>query len=156
MTPTKSEKHDHHDHDHEHHHHHDHEHGHHHESPFPDNPVPEPDPKTTPTPTGAARLLAGAQFNKTAEASKFTVTISNPLKYAYVGMPPVGTVLGPVDDKGQPKYTGDDCVISVQPDGSIQVRAKGSAGAWEVCTKQNGLAVWHPDPATAFGIPYAD
>jgi len=134
-------KHDHHE------HHHDE-----HDSPYPDNPVPEPQT----IPTTAAPLLSGKQFNKL-DGGKFTITIANPLKYSYLGLPVAGTVLGPVDDKGKPLYTGEDCVLSVQPSGDVQVRPKGANGAWEQCTKSNGLASFVPDDkGPAFGFPYAD
>jgi len=133
-----------------------HDHHHHepdeHESPYPDNPVPEPQT----VPTTAATLLSGKQFTKL-DNGKYTVTIANPLKYSYLGLPPGGTTLGPFDDKGKPLYTGDECVLSLQPGGDLQVRAKGTAGAWESCSKSNGLASFVPDDkGPAYGIPYAD
>lgn len=80
----------------------------------------------------------------------FTVTITNPLPFTYVGLPPAGTTL-----QGQ-GGTGTDKVLSIQPGGDAQTRNKGTDGGYEKCKKQNGLLVFNPTGNNAFALPYAE
>lgn len=96
------------------------------------------------------QVLSSSQFNKV--TGGVTVTVSNPLPASYVGLPPKGTVL-PSDPAG---LTGDGLVLSIQQDGSAQVRPKGMAGPFEVATEQNGLVVYHCFGGVAFPLPYCD
>lgn len=41
-----------------------------------------------------------------------------------------------------PSQAGD--VLSVQPDGSLQTRPKGTAGAWEICTISGITLLYNP------------
>lgn len=80
----------------------------------------------------------------------FTVTITNPLQFSYVGLPPAGTTLGG-------GFTGNNCVLSIQPpNGEAQVRQSGTTGGYEKCKKQNGLLVFNPTGISSFAIPYVE
>ena len=79
--------------------------------------------------------LSSKQFAK--HGSGVTVTIANPLKHSYHGLPPAGTTLtGP---------TGDDVVLSIQEDGEPQTRSAGTSGAFELADvdTKNGVIVFH-------------
>src|SRR5262245_19585913 len=45
-------------------------------------------------------------------------------------------------DTGQPSQDGD--VLSVQPDGTLQTRAAGTTGAFEIAAKSGGFLVYAP------------
>lgn len=77
-----------------------------------------------------------------------TVTIANPLTADYVGLPPKGTTLGG-------GVTGPDCVLSISPDGTPEVRPTGTDGPWERARIQGMFLVYSPDNGRVFPLPVA-
>lgn len=97
----------------------------------------------------APQLLSRSMFKAQADG-RVTVRISNPLVANYLGLPPKGTVL--------PGEQGDDVVLSIQPDGSIQARQGHANGGYEKATAQTmtGLLVWKPEGTAAFTLPFTE
>jgi hypothetical protein len=50
----------------------------------------------------------------------------------------------------------DGCVMSVQPDGTVEHRAPGSAGAYEVASLVGSMLSYSPDGASAYQFGYVD
>lgn len=84
------------------------------------------------------QVIAAARFNDNG-----TLRVANPTSQADGWLArysiPVGTTLPSPPDA---PATGDNCILSVQPDGSIQARQADKAGGWERCTHANGLATF--------------
>lgn len=100
-------------------------------------------------------VVSSSQF--TAVSGGVVTRVTNPLPFSYVGLPPAGTKLGPFDADGNPKFTGDDLSLSIQPDGTPEVRPKGTADQFETATKQNGLVVYKAfGGPVRFAFPFAD
>jgi len=59
-------------------------------------------------------------------------------------------------DNGQPSQAGD--VLSMQPDGTLQTRAAGTNGAFELCAKTSGFLVYSPkgNDGRTFVVPFTD
>jgi hypothetical protein len=89
-------------------------------------------------------VVSSAQLN--AVGSVYTVTISNPLDRDYESIGKQGDTL--------PGPTGSDCVLSIQPNNVAETRPKGTAGAYETCTKQSGCLCYTPIQGVAFLVPY--
>lgn len=49
----------------------------------------------------------------------------------------------------------DGTVDSVQPDGSLQTRPAGTAGAYELCAVTGNTRWYCPDGSHVYGLPYA-
>jgi hypothetical protein len=71
-------------------------------------------------------VVSVLRFNPTAVSGKFTVIAPQPNSLR--------------DDQGGTSQPGD--VLSVQPDGSLQVRRVGTEGAFELCSRDGLLAVY--------------
>lgn len=93
-------------------------------------------------------LISSKQLNTQPDGT-FTVTLANPLSASYIGIGDKGrTLIGP---------SGADGVLSVQDaDGEPQVRAKGTAGAFEKCKKSNGLLVFTGFGQKCYAIPFVE
>jgi hypothetical protein len=130
--------------------------------PEPQPPEPEPIPPQPPVvqdsrllyrwllggPMNAVPLVFSPDQITDLGGGKFTVTIANPLTQQYLGFPPPGTTL-------PGGATGNDCVLSVQPGGHLEVRPKGTTGAYEQATKQGQMLTWKPAAGTAVQLPFA-
>lgn len=76
-------------------------------------------------------------------------TITNPLPADYAGIGVKGDTL---PGSGG---IGVGLSLSVTPDGSVEVRPAGTAGAWERCKRQGGWAIYAPASGVVMKIPCA-
>lgn len=99
----------------------------------------------------APRVLSASQLNDLGNGT-YTVTVTNPLPASYLYMPPKGTLLN--DNHGM-YPEGSDLVLSIQPSGDYEVRAKGTSGGYEQCVKEGGFLVFSPTGVDRFKVPFA-
>lgn len=79
------------------------------------------------------QYLLAAQLNPTGTGA-YTYTPSFPNTYKR--------------QDGSSSQAGD--VLSVQPDGSLQTRSAGTAGAYEICTREGVALFYQPTPGVFF------
>jgi len=74
-------------------------------------------------------VISVLRFNTTATPGKYTITAPQPNSFR--------------DDKGNPSQAGD--VLSVQPNGDIQVRRAGTEGVFELCQRDGLFGIYQID-----------
>ena len=99
----------------------------------------------------ALETLSSKHFNKQSDGT-VTVTFATPNTRNYRGLPPAGEKItgeGP---------EGADTVLSIQDDGTIQYRPKGTDGAFEKATvdSKTGFLIFVGFGDRRFEIPYRD
>lgn len=97
----------------------------------------------------ALETLSSKHFNKMSDGT-VTVTFATPNTRNYRGLPPSGE---PISGEGP---TGPETVLSIQDDGSIQYRPKGTDGAFEKAkvNDKTGFLEFHGFGDRVFEIPF--
>jgi len=96
----------------------------------------------------ALETLSSKHFNKQSD-NTVTVTFPTPNTRNYRGLPPAGHL----DGEGP---EGPETVLSIQDDGGVQYRQKGTHGAFEKATvnEKTGFLIFHGFGERNFEIPY--